>query len=75
MIKDAIYTSVWDGGYCVTTSCRVNMETKEVFDIEVSEETADFVNNLDEEFVTIDGEKYPVSRGGAGEDCEEYWYD
>lgn len=70
-VKQADFTSVLDGGVAVTTNCKVNMATKEVFDIEVSEGTADMVNNLDEEYVTIDGEQFPVSNekteGG-------YWY-
>ena len=70
MIKNATFTSVWDGGFEVTTACKVNTETKEVFDIEVSEGTAELVNELDAEFVTIDGEEYSVSSDGA----TEFWY-
>ena len=32
-IKEAEFVSVWDGGFAVATSCKVNMVTKEVFDI------------------------------------------
>lgn len=70
MIKDATYTSVWDGGYEVTTNCKVDTETKEVFDIEVSEVDADWLEVLDEEYVTISGVDYPVS----SDDDTEYWY-
>ena len=35
MIKEATFESYWDGGICVSSSCKVNMETKEVFEIEV----------------------------------------
>ena len=72
MIKNATFTSVWDGGFEITTNCKVNTETKEVFDIEISEGTADMVNELDEEFVTIDGEEYSVSNDN---DYTEYWYE
>lgn len=69
MIKNGTFTSVWDGGYEVTTNCKVNMETKEVFDIEKAN-----VNNsldiLEAEFVTIDGVDYSVSN----DDTTEYWY-
>ena len=34
MIKNATFTSVWDKCYKVTSNCKVNMTTKEVFDIE-----------------------------------------
>lgn len=68
MIKEATFTSVWDGGYEVTTNCKINMETKEVFDIE----TVDVdVNILEYEYVTIDGKEYPVSN----DEATEYWYD
>ena len=59
-VTEAWFTSVWDGGFSVTTGCKVNLATNEVFDIEVSEETADMVNTLDEEYITINGENYPV---------------
>ena len=72
MIKTATFTSVWDGGYEVTTNCKVNEETKEVFDIETSEGTEDFVNVLDEEYVTVDGKKYSVSND---KEETEYWYE
>lgn len=58
MIKNATYTSVWDGGYEVTTNCKVNMETKEVFDIE--ESTVDISGRVTDEYITIDGIKYDV---------------
>ena len=72
MIKDAKFTSVWDGGYKITTKCKVNMETKEVFDIEVSEDIADLVDDLNYEYVTIDGENHFVSYNG--EEDTTYWY-
>ena len=79
MIIDATFTSVWDGGFCVTTNCKIDEETRRVFDIEVSEDTADMVNELDEEYVTINGVKYPVVSAGYM-DCDpeeegSYWYE
>lgn len=73
MIKAGTYTSVWDGGCEVTTNCKIDMETKEVFDIEISDVDADWLEVLDEEYVTIDGVDYPVSRDGY--DDTEYWYE
>lgn len=77
-VTEARFTSVWDGGLTVTTGCKVNLATNEVFDIEVSEETADMVNTLDEEYITINGENYPVVSDEYMEnDPEEessYWY-
>ena len=70
MIKNATFTSVWNGGYEVTTNCKVNMDTKEVFDIEKA--GVDGLDVLDEEYITIDGVNYPVS---ADADETEYWYE
>lgn len=33
VVKEAEFTSVWYGGILVTTGCKVNMDTKEVFGI------------------------------------------
>lgn len=72
MIKNATFTSVWDGGYEITTNCKVNMETKEVFNIEISVGTEDLVDNLDEEYISIDDVIYPVSNDSEE---TEYWYE
>ena len=69
MIKEATFTSVWDGGHEVTTACKVDMKSKEVFAIEtvfVGE-----VDTLERQYITIDGVDYPVS-----DDCDEtdFWY-
>lgn len=75
MVKDALFTSVWDEGSrdCqeITASCRVNMETGEVFDIETVDCSG--VDVLDREYVTIEGSRYPVSR--KGEEETRYWYE
>ena len=70
-ITEAEFVSVWDGGFAVATSCKVNMVTKEVFDIEVSEESADGLDVLDEQYITIDGEKFPVFDAETDDGC---WY-
>ena len=71
VVTEAEFTSVWDGGFAVATSCKVNMATKEVFDIEVSAVSADGLDVLDEQYITIDGEKFPV----FDEETEDgYWY-
>lgn len=77
-IVDAEFTSVWDGGFCVTTSCKVNLATREIFDIETSEDAADSYDNLDKEYVTISGFKHPVVEANGYDDETEkmgyYWY-
>lgn len=71
MIKNAEYTSVWDGGVGITAPCKVNMDTKEVFDIEMVD--VEGLDVLEEEYVTINDKRYSVSR--SGEDDTEYWYE
>ena len=71
MIKNATFTSVWDGDTNITTSCKVDMETKEVFDIEMAKGVENTVNTIDAEYIEIDGEIHPVSRD---KEETEYWY-
>lgn len=73
MVEDATFTSVWDGGHEVTTSCKVNMETKEVFDIGMVSVEGSDVDILDREYVTIDGKEYSVSDALSSKDTE-FWY-
>lgn len=81
VIKNGLFTSVWDGGFEITTKCKVNTETKEIFDIEVSESNADMVEHLDEEYVTIDGIDYRVVTAEYANlypeemDDETFWYE
>lgn len=77
VIKNGLFTSVLDGGFEITTKCKVNTETKEIFDIEVSESTADAVNELDEEYVTIDGVDYSAANHDDidEDDKETFWYE
>ena len=71
MIKNATFTSVWDGGYEVTTNCKANTETKEVFDIEMANiDGLNGLDNLEYEYVTIDGVEYSVSN----DEDTDYWY-
>ena len=59
MIKNATFTSVWDGGrFEIETFCKVDMNSREVFDIEISDCDADCLNELDYEYITIDGVDY-----------------
>lgn len=75
MIKNAKFTSVWDGGYEVTTNCKVNMETKEVFDIELAE-VNESLDILEKEYVVIDDVEYPVFQlSDITEEDNEFWYE
>ena len=77
-IVDAEFTSVWDGETCITTSCLVNKETKQVFAIEQSETSTESLNTLEREFVVVDGEEYPVFTFEEvleiPEHKDDYWY-
>lgn len=81
VIKNGLFTSVWDGGFEITTKCKVNTETKEIFDIEVSESNTDMVEHLDEEYVTIDGIDYRAVTAEYANlypeemDDETFWYE
>ena len=75
MIKNATFTSVWDGGYEITTNCKVNMETKEVFDIELAE-VDESLDILEKEYVVIDDVEYPVFQlSDLTEEDNEFWYE
>lgn len=79
MIKNATFTSVWDGGYEVTTNCKVNMETREVFDIEVNNsDEIEGLNILEYEYITVDGIDYAVYNAEDYKDRLEetsFWYE
>lgn len=78
MIKNATFTSVWDGGYEVTTNCKVDMETREVLDIEVNDNADDIeaLNNLDYEYITIDGEEFDVINKDVNDvGVTDFWYE
>lgn len=79
MIKNATITSVWDDGSEVTTNCKVNLVTREVFDIEVNDsDNIEGLNGLDREYITIDGEEYDVYNSALYDlenNYEDFWYD
>lgn len=76
-LRAAHFYSVWDGGIVVETDCKVNIKTREVFDIEQSGIDADLLEVLDEEYIIIDDVKFPV---GPKDDLEDgdlftFWYE
>ena len=81
VIKEATFTTVWDG-YEITTSCKVNTVTREIFDIEKidvpTDDDGDELEILDREYVTVDGVEYCA--GSAYSETEgwnpdkDYWY-
>lgn len=72
-IADALYISSWTSGD-VVTHCKVNRETKEVFDIE--EASATPTGCCEREFIDLDGEEFDVHRNTDIENTpDEYWCD
>lgn len=77
-IVEAEFTSVWDGGTCITTPCKVNLCTKQVFAIVESPNTADCVHELVDEYISFCGMKADVYEK---DDLDpeyweyEYWYE
>ena len=73
-IVPARFVSVWDGGTRIETGCKVNLKTREVFNIEeASEDAAESVNNLDEEYIVLPGVRETVVQLDEREN-DEYWY-
>ena len=73
MIKNAQFVSVWDGGVEIETPCRVNLETREVFDIVVSNYDGD---HLEKEYIEIEGEEFPVFQiSDITDEDNEFWYE
>lgn len=78
-IQNAFYTIVWDNGSETNYECMVNMDTKEVFDIEVSGS-----NNVDadwvDQYITLpDGTEWDVHsleycQDYCGDDDTSDWY-
>lgn len=73
VIVPAKFVSVWDGGTLIEAGCKVNLKTKEVFDIEVVEDVADMLDTLDEEYIVLPGVKETVIPQDERENGE-YWY-
>ena len=79
VIREAAFTSVWNGGYEITTPCKVNTVTREIFDIEtVDIPTDDDGDELDREYITVAGVEY-CAKGACSEtegwnSDKEYWY-
>lgn len=70
MIKEAKFISIWDGER-IETACKVNTDTKQVFDIELSNYTPDGI--CEDEYIEIDGQEYEVYSKDIAVG-NEYWY-
>jgi hypothetical protein len=54
MVKDAKFVTVWSGDVTITTDCKVDTETNEVFDIECVDVDVDILLN---EYIVLDGKE------------------
>ena len=57
-IKDAIFESVWDDGFILQSKCKVNIFTRQIFDIEIHD--IEGLEILQSELLYIDKESYEV---------------
>ena len=75
MIKCATFVSVWDDGIAVESACKVDTNTKEVFDIEISK--VEGLEIMVDEYLVIDGKRFNVYRIDELNDDNDtdYWYD
>lgn len=84
-LRTAEFHSVWnDGEYDIATSCKINLDSCEVFDIGIDDEDVERLNNLDEEYVqfTLDDGSERVLPAYRKEDVPDeeapgtyVWYD
>ena len=72
MIVDAIFESIWDDRITIQTFCKVNMDTKEVFNIE--KVNIEGLEILMDESVIINDIAYAVHQKDEMVKGE-YWYD
>lgn len=60
-VADAVFVSVWnEGSAVIQTHCKVNLSTREVFDIQVVDVLGSDFAFCDEEYVLLDGERKEV---------------
>lgn len=71
-IIEAMYISEWTSGERIETPCKVNTDTKEVFDITQSSCAPDGV--CEAEYVEIDGQEFEVYSEDIADDGE-FWRD
>lgn len=54
------YNSVWDGGYVITTSCSIDLDTGIVTPKVASDDETAEVNTLDREYIEVLGQEFEV---------------
>lgn len=78
MIKEAVFVSVWDEHSRqkqeIKSRCKVDFDTKEVFDIETVNTDELDLEILSREYIIIDGNEYPVLQADERTNNTEYWH-
>lgn len=72
MIKSTTLTAIYDGIKQVEIKCKINTETKEVFDIKVPNIVDNF-NYFIGFYFNVNGKLYPIVLKDNVKD-NEYWY-
>lgn len=61
---EAMFFSVWDDGTIIGSPCKVNVETKEVFDIKLVSDGIEGLGSLEREYIVLNDDEdeyqYPV---------------
>lgn len=75
-IITAEYTSVWDGAIAISAECKINLKTREIFDIlPAGDNLLEEINQLTEQYVNINGRRYPaVEQADMPKHYTGYWY-
>lgn len=63
----AEYNSVWDGGYIVSTECKINLDTGLVTPDIADESETEEVEILDREYIQFAGKDFDVSADAAND--------
>lgn len=73
MIVSGFYVSVWDDSIKLTTPCKINFDTREVFDIEQVD--IEGIDVLTDEYLLDSDQKY-FAQVYQKDEAEEndYWY-
>ena len=71
--QNAFFATKWTDGSVVITPCKVNLRTKQVYDIIRSPWDCD--GTLENELLLLDGEEYDVAFGKASAQDGLFWYD
>lgn len=81
MVQEAYYTSVWSDGVELHSECMVDMDTKEVFDIEqfdVDNLDGNFDSCVDEYITLLDGSMHDVHSfayiNSMNDNYDGFWY-